>query len=376
MDRSKHYQVIIVGAGIAGASLAYFLAQTGVTNVLVLEREGAFSQHATGRSAAALVSLDRNETIQRLKVLGGRFLQSPPAGFSEEPVLQRTGVLMVSDRQMLRSTMRAAAQLQEQDVALSVLSPSEAQTLHPALRASELESVIFTPNDGSIHVPRLFASYMNHAQKAGIEFRCHAEVQGILRHGERCCGVKTANGDLHADWVVNAAGAWAGQLAELAAAIPIRMRALRRCAVTFDTSSETTSWPLVWSDPHHVYFKREGAGVLFSPMDEVLVDPLDPRPDDSTLAAGFERLGRLAPGVAIGKLSRSWAGMRTFSPDRVPVVGEDPVRKGFFWLAGQGGCGIETSPALGRLAAELLSSGRGPTQTEAVLSPGRFEKAA
>ena len=106
------------------------------------------------------------------------------------------------------------------------------------------------------------------------------------------------------------------------------------------------------------------------------MDPFLPAPDEQTLAAGFERLSRLAPGMAVGKLSRSWAGMRTFSPDRVPVVGEDPQRKGFFWLAGQGGCGIETSPALGKLAADLLQHGVGSTLTEVALSPRRFRIAA
>jgi D-arginine dehydrogenase len=135
---------------------------------------------------------------------------------------------------------------------------------------------------------------------------------------------------------------------------------------------DVSGWPMVGSEDHKVYFEPDGGGLLMSPMDEFPMEPCDARPDDLTIAEGMERLRVLAPDIVPQALKSKWAGLRTFTPDRAPVVGEDPTRPGFFWLAGQGGTGIETSPALGRIAAELLLDGRTGMIDAGPLHPGRF----
>ena len=177
--------------------------------------------------------------------------------------------------------------------------------------------------------------------------------------------------------VVDAAGAWAGRVAALAGASPIALQPLRRTIVTFPVPSgmDVRSWPLVGSEPHTIYFAPEAGDLMLSPMDEVPMEPCDPTPDDETIAAAVERLARLAPALRPATLKRRWSGLRTFAPDHVHVVGEDPKLPGFFWLAGQGGCGIETSPTIGQLAAELIVDGASDAAYDAPkLAPGRFQE--
>ena len=136
---------------------------------------------------------------------------------------------------------------------------------------------------------------------------------------------------------------------------------------------EVAGWPMVCNDGRQVYFKPESGGVMMSPMDEAPMDPCDPRPDDLAIAEGFERLRRFAPKMVPRSLRKKWAGLRSFTPDRWPVVGPDPDRRAFFWLAGQGGCGIETSPLLGRVAAELIAEGNSEHWVATRFAPSRFE---
>lgn len=361
----------MIGAGIAGASLAYFLAEAGMTDVLVLEREAQPGTHATGRSAATLVEIDPIPTLQRLKTAGARFFQAQPAGFSEHQILERRGVLALF-RDPLWSLLRDAA---PGELGAEPLAPPAASArVGGLLDPSSFDGGAWFPDDGYLDVHELLQSYVRHARRRGVRFRTGSEVRGIERAGGRCTGVVTADGGVAARWVVNAAGAWVEQVAALAGAMPIAFAPLRRSAVVFPAPDgvDTGAWPLVWSEPQHLYFRAEPTGILFSPMDETPQPPSDVHADDVMVAAGLERLRTLAPALVPRTIARRWAGLRTFSPDRVPVVGEDPTLPGFFWLAGQGGCGIETSPAVGRLAAELLLEGRTSVFDASLLAPARF----
>jgi len=146
----------------------------------------------------------------------------------------------------------------------------------------------------------------------------------------------------------------------------------RRTIVVFDVPLDVRAWPLVASDENRLYFAPESGGLKLSPMDEEPIEACDPVPDDVAVASGFERLAALAPSLVPRAVRRRWAGLRTFAPDRVPVVGEDPRLRGFFWLAGQGGCGIETSPMLGAIAADLIVDGTTARFDAARLAPSRF----
>jgi D-arginine dehydrogenase len=202
------------------------------------------------------------------------------------------------------------------------------------------------------------------------------KVEGIAVERGRCVGVVTQAGQIRARRVVDAAGAWAGEIAKLAGAAPIPMRPLRRTAVTFASPEgvDGTDWPLVANESHELYFAPEADGFLASPMDEAPSPPCDVRPDDLGVALAMDRLEKLAPSLVPRALRRKWAGLRTFAPDQGFVVGEDPLVKGFFWLAGQGGAGIETSPAVGRIAADLVVEGRTELIDSAALGPARFRE--
>jgi len=376
MKDERTFEVIIVGAGIAGASLAYFLAQRGLGNVLVLEREEQPGQHATGRSASVLSSLEPAAPVLRLKCLGGRFLRSPPPGFSEHPLHSPTGILTLEAAGARRAAAARehAALLHAHGVKVLPLSAEEARALVPVLETSAFAGGVLCPEDGHIDVHELLWSYLRHARRRGAQLRCGEEVTGFRSEAGRCRGVRTRRAEYRARVVVNAAGAWAGPLAEAAGAAPVGLTPRRRTMVQFASPDgiRTAGWPMVVHEPLGLYFKPESGGVLASPMDEDPQLPCDARPDEMSIALAMERLDRLAPALVPRSLQRTWAGLRTFAGDGVFVVGEDPRLKGFFWLAGLGGAGIETSPAVGALAADLLLDGRTARFDASLLAPERL----
>jgi len=368
-------EVLIIGAGIAGVSLAYFLTERGVRDVLVVEREPDPAYHASGRSAATLVELDSIHTVQRLKMLGGRFLLDPPPGFAENPIVDRRGLVALYREPQWTALREAAPSFAKEGLRFELLSPGEAsRRVSGVLAESQFDGAAFLPDNGFLDVHELLSSYMRHARHGGAEFRYRTEVLSLLNESGRCRGIATRQGPLRARLVVNAAGAWVGKIAEDSGCLPIQFRPMRRSIVVFKLPEESgiRQWPLVWSETHGLYFRPESGGILFCPMDEAAMEPCDPGADDLAIAAGLERLRALAPSVVPRTLGRRWAGLRTFSPDRVPVVGEDPRLPGFFWLAGQGGCGIETSPILGSVAVDLITTGRTERFEEGLLSPQRF----
>lgn len=374
IDERSRFEVIIIGAGIAGASLAYFLAERGLTDILILEREQQPAYHATGRSAASLVELDPNATVQQLKVLGGGFLRNPPAGFSENPVLQPSGIMVLFRGPILPLLDGAASGLERAGVRFELLSASEAVARIPELSLGRPDRAVLLSEDGRIDVHEFLSSYLRHAVRRGAVIRTGVEVRGIRIERGRCSGVVTDAGEIRARLVVDAAGAWAGTIAKLAGAAPIRLQPRRRTIITFagPQGVEIAGWPFVISEADHVYFAPESGGMLLSPMDEEPFEPCDARPDDLIIAQALDRLASLAPRLVPKSLRRKWAGLRTFAPDGVPVIGEDPIIGGFFWLAGQGGFGIETSGAYGQIAADLIVRGKTDLFDSALLAPSRF----
>jgi D-arginine dehydrogenase len=254
------------------------------------------------------------------------------------------------------------------------LSHSAAMARVSALELEARDRAILLSADGRIDVHELLTSYLRRARRGGADVRVQSEVQGLLIESARCRGVMTSAGRLNARWVVDAAGAWSGEIAKLAGAAPVRLEPRRRTIVTFESPPglDVSGWPLVISDVDQIYFSPESTGLLLSPMDQVPTLPCDAQPDDETIAAAMERLHSLAPLLVPRAIKRKWAGLRTFASDSIPVVGEDPRVRGFFWLAGQGGFGIESSPALGEIAADLLVYGTTQRFDASLLSPARF----
>jgi D-arginine dehydrogenase len=370
----RRVEVVVVGAGIAGAAVAYFLTQRGVGDVVLLEREEAPGSHATGRSAAVVCQLDPNSAVQRLIVASAPFLRHPPAGFTEASLLTPSGVLLLFREPVWSAFTQVTPWFESEGIRLELLSPAQAITRIEVLNPQEFAGGVLLPEDGRLDVHELLTSYLRHARRHGAEVRTGVEATGVLVERGRCVGVATNRGEVRAQWVVNAAGAWAGAVARLAGAAPIDVVPRRRCAIVYAAPEgvDVSGWPLVSSDAHKVYFEPETGGLLMSPMDEAPSEPCDARPDELAIAEGLERLAALAPRLVPRSIRRRWAGLRTFAPDGVPVVGEDPLVPGFFWLAGQGGSGIETSPTLGAVAADLLVEGRTDRFDASLLSPRRF----
>lgn len=373
MTARTQWDVIIVGGGIAGASLAYFLTERGVTDVLLLERESQPGYHATGRSAAVLAELDPIDTLQRLKVASAGFLRHPPEGFADTPLLTPSGVMLLFREPAWSAISQAAPAIEAAGTRLELLTPTEAVARVSALRPERFAGAVLVPDDGHIDVHAILWGYLGHARRRGVEQRFGLEVRGIRVERGRCTGVVTPDGTLGARRVVNAGGAWAGTIARLAGASPIPLVPHRRTIVTFGAPLDVSAWPMVASEGDRLYFAPESGGLKLSPMDEDPMEPCDARPDDTVIAAGLERLRTLAPSLVPRTLGRKWSGLRTFAPDRVHVVGEDPRLPGFFWLAGQGGCGIETSPIVGQVAADLLVDGRTSRFDATLLAPTRFD---
>jgi D-arginine dehydrogenase len=370
----QSFEVVIVGGGIAGASLAYFLAERGLGDVLVLEREAQPGMHATGRSAASLVEWDAVPALRQLKRLGAPFLRHPPPGFSTQPLLDPWGVLVTFQEPLWTIARHIAGELADGGTAVHVLGLAQVLERVPVLSPRWFDGGLFLPEDGHVDVHELLSGYLRHARRRGVECRCGVEVQGLMVEGGRCRGVVTAAGPIAARWVVNAAGAWAAELGRLAGAAPIPLVPHRRTIVTFAAPDgvDVRGWPLVSNESHRLYFAPESGGLLVCPMDEEPMAPCDAHPEERVVAEALDRLARLALPLVPRALRRRWAGLRTFVPDRVLVVGEDPQVRGFFWLAGQGGCGIETSPAVGQIAADLLLDGRTDRFDARLLAPARF----
>jgi D-arginine dehydrogenase len=375
----REREVVIAGAGVAGASLAHFLVQAGVRDVLLVEREPAPARHASGRSAEALVEVELEPMWQPLLAEGARFLRRPPAGFAGAPLCRATGVLNLMDEAERDEMTRALPWLRGHGVAVEVLEADEVRRRFPYLSEPSFAAGCWMPDSGRIAVGALIAGYLGSARRGGAELWLDAAVTGVETRAGRVCGVVTSRGPVPCRTLVCAAGAWAGELGAMAGAAPIRFQPLRRTVISFDPPAgwQVADWPLISFDARGVYVAPERDGLLASPMDEDPVAPCDAQPDPARIELALERLARLAAPLRPDRLRAARAGLRTFAPDRRLVVGEDPARPGFFWLAGQGGWGIETSPAVGRIAAALVTGAAGGADPAllAAISPARFAPA-
>jgi D-arginine dehydrogenase len=376
---------LIIGGGIAGASAAFELAASG--SAVLIERESQPGYHSTGRSAALYSETYGNPTIRALTVGSRAFYDGVAgAGFSEHPVLTPRGVLLIG-----RDDQRAA--LDRAFQAGSVLTPSvrvlaAAETLRmaPMLRPDYVAGAVWEPDAMDMDVHAIHHGYLRGLRARGGRIATDAELLGLTRR-DGLWHAETRAGSYSAPWVVNAAGAWADTVAALAGLAPIGLVPKRRTAITFDPvfDPERTDpgqagmphWPMVCDVEETFYFKPEGGRLLASPADETPTEPCDAQAEELDVALTVDRIEQ-ASLFSIRRISHRWAGLRTFAPDKTPVVGPDSGSEGFFWLAGQGGYGIQTAPAMARTAAGLLTSGKIPEDLAALgvgaedLAPGRL----
>ena len=371
----SHADVIVIGAGIAGASVAAHLAET--RRVVLLEREARAGYHSTGRSAALFTEIYGNTTIRALTRASRDFLLDPPAGFAEGPLTRPRGCLYIASQTQLEALQRFAA-LADVAPATRPLEIHEAHALCPILRDGYVAAALLEPDSSDIDVSALHQGYLRLFRRRAGRLVTNAEVTSF-EQGAGDWTAHTAQEDFTAPLVVNAAGAWADEVAALAGLERVGLQPRRRTAVLVDAPAgmDVSRWPFVNDVDEQFYFKPESGALFLSPADETPVEPSDVQPDEWDVAAAVERVEAVTT-LRVARLKARWAGLRTFAPDRTPVAGFSDEKRGFFWLAGQGGYGIQTAPALSRAAAALILGSRLPADLQGLerelpaLSPVRF----
>ncbi len=346
------FDIAVIGAGIAGAGVAWELAATA--RVALLEREDQPGYHTTSRSAAVYLKGFGNDVIRDLTLLSEPFLMEPPAGFADVPLIHPRGVMtLVRPDQMARLDQFLARQRRHVPKA-ERLEPAAILALVPALDPAYAAAAVYDGDARDLDVDAIFQGFLRGFRQRGGKLLTSAEVLAIER-ADGAWQVRTARGTIHARVVVDAAGAWADQLAALAGLAPLGMVPKRRTALIVrpPAGMDVTGWPLVDDIDEQFYFRPEAGLLLCSPADVTPSEPCDAQPEELDIAIAIDRIERALP-LGIRRVERSWAGLRTFVEDGSPVVGYDPRAEGFFWLAGQGGYGIQTAPALSHLAAELV----------------------
>lgn len=357
---------VVIGGGIAGMSAAAELAQDG--RVIVLEAEPHIGYHSTGRSAAIFVRNYGNATI---KILNGMSFSALNGALLGESVLSPRGeLLLAQDHEM----GMLDAFLQENS-GIDRLTPDEACAIVPVLRRDRIAGACLERDALDIDVDRLLQGMAGLVRGRGGRIETDQRVQGIVRQAG-IWAVETATQRIEAPVIVNAAGAWADQIAAMAGAQTIGLQPLRRSAVKMavpQSVSGSASWPLFASVAEDWYAKPEGGGLMISPADEDPISPQDAWPDDMVLAEGLHRFEQMVD-LPIVRPSHSWAGLRSFVADRTPVAGFAPETEGFFWLAGQGGYGVQTSPAMAAVTRALCCHAGAGVEPDllAMLSPARF----
>lgn len=343
--------VLIIGGGIAGVGCAAMLPEH--LSVVLLEAETQCGYHATGRSAAAWIAGYGGPEIRELTLESYAYLSNPPSSVSETGFLAPRGemVLASSDEEE-----RELVSLLDVTPDLVEINLAQALAKVPILKTASLRKVAYTSDAHDIDADRLLQAWLKILSHRGVQVLTGQSVTA-LRREEGHWLITAADGHTWcARKVVNASGAWADSVASLAGLEPIGLTPHRRSAALLPSppGHEVTDWPLIVSAGETWYARPTGGKLMVSPADETPVSPHDAFAEDMTIAEGLDRFER-AVTVNVDRVETTWAGLRTFATDKVPVMGEDPRMEGFFWLAGQGGYGIQTSPALSEFAARILS---------------------
>ncbi|HWB51284.1 MAG TPA: FAD-binding oxidoreductase [Stellaceae bacterium] len=368
--------VIVVGAGMAGAAAAAQLSAE--RRVVLLERESRPGYHSTGRSAALFTETYGNRAIRALTGASRAFYEAWADGFSEHPILTPRGALMVAMPGQEALLDAAWADLSSLDPRVRRLDAAEACAMVPVLRPEQVVGAVLEPDAMDIDVHALHQGYLRLLRRRGGRLVTDADIVSLARDGETWTARSSA-GDFVAPVVVDAAGAWADVLAGLAGLPPIGLVPKRRTALTIAPPAgfDTAGWPMTLDVAETFYFKPDAGRLLVSPADETPVAPCDVQPDELDVAIAVDRLMR-ATTIAVTRVERKWAGLRSFVADKTTVCGFDPLADGFFWLAGQGGYGIQTAEAMARCAVSLIERGTLPVDlagrglTAAAVSPARF----
>jgi D-arginine dehydrogenase len=348
----SQFDVVIVGAGIAGASLAATLAP--FKKILLIEAEDQPGYHATGRSAAFWAESYGGPDVQPLTTASGQFLRNPPADFSKIGFLSERGALHIGTMNDRLAAESISNEFRNSGVRLDVLNSDTISKQIPMLR-DQWSIGLWEPDCSDIDVAALHQAYLKFARVNGAEIMCrHA-----LRDGKWSGGrwqIDIGGEILECHTLVNAAGAWADDVAVKCGVKPLSIRPFRRTIIQIEMIDPVSaSMPLIIAIDGSFYFKPAtgGRSIWLSPHDETPSDACDARPEEIDIAQAIDRFVQVTQ-ARFGKIEAKWAGLRSFSADRLPVIGPATDNPAFFWFAGQGGFGIQTAPAAACGAASFL----------------------
>jgi D-arginine dehydrogenase len=366
--------ILVIGGGIAGLSAAAGLAQHA--RVTVIEAEEQIGFHSSGRSATMLHYALGDRLVRALTLASRGFFEAPPDGFTDAPLGRRVPVLVYAS-----DDERAELDALEADIApfarLDRLDESGLEELCPLLKIgaggarhgiADLTAIRIDPH-------ALLQGFVRQLRERGGQLQTGARLASAVRdNGE--WRVTTRSGQTYsAPVLVNAAGSWADDVARVAGVATIGLRPLRRTIITFDAppGTDLERLPFAKTVGDELYFAPESGRLFASPMDEVASDPCDAQPDEYEVALAAHRMEERTK-VQVHRIHSRWAGLRTFAPDRQPVVGFAPGAEGFFWLAGQGGFGLQTSSAIASIVESLVTGTPWPVAGVSAeeLSPARF----
>ena len=349
-------RIAIVGAGFAGAATAWALGRLGLGPGVILEQEIGYGMHASGKNAALLRLAEADPIVLPLSLLSfdriRRFSRE-----AEEPLFQETGGLTLAGSDAAARLEHEHRALRDAGLMTFLLSSAEARERFPLLAGVDFAAALWCPSEGVVDIHALLTRFVHDARETGFRLFTECAAEALVTEAGRVAGVRTNRGEIRAELVVDASGAWAGRLGR--ATTPLPLRPLRRhLFVSGAPYGDLTDLPFAWHEDAAFYFRPEGDGLLFSPCDETPAAPGEAVTDPAAAELLAEKLTRHAPGFADLPLKRSWACLRTFAPDRKPVIGPDPDRPGLFHVSGLGGFGMTTSAAVGELAAALITGNR------------------
>jgi D-arginine dehydrogenase len=374
--RAQQADFLIIGGGIAGASAAHWLAPHG--KVILLERESQPGYHSTGRSAALFMESYGTAQVRALTCASRAFLEHPPAGFSEYPLLSPRGAMMVASPGQEELLQQHWEVLRAMSPNAHLLDCAQSCAQVPVLRPAKVAGGVLEPDAADMDVHAIHQGYLRTLRRAGGAVVCDTAVKALHRRGH-VWQVQAGDHWYEAPVVLNAAGAWADEVAKLAGLPGVGLQPRRRSAFIFAPPQglDVTAWPLVFGASEDWYFKPDAGMLLGSPANADPVEPQDVQPEELDVAVAIHRIGEMTT-LTIHRPTRTWAGLRSFVADGDLVAGFDPQAPGFFWVAAQGGYGIQTSPAMGEACAALARGLPLPEHiasfglTPAMLSPARL----
>ena len=376
--RVYRVETVIIGAGFAGLSTAYYLSKQGRRSVLVIEQDKKLGGHSSGRNAGMIRQAVEDPMLARLAVEGRKRL-SREAGHWKGVSFRSNGSLLLAKKNGLEELKKTAATLGKMNLGYRWLSRERSANLVPILKQADFESALFCPTDAFVEIKALLYGFLDALKKRGIPVFCGCRLSYIHKQRDGFL-IKAGNKNIFAKKVVNAAGAWAGLVGKIAGAAPVPLVAYRRHLYeTKAFGKSARRWPFVWDVSRHFYFRPIRRGLLLSPCDKEpfklrfgkrpgIAESVDPGMKKNLM----RKLKGFSKNLSKIKIGHGKAGLRTMAPDGRFVIGEDPKLKGFFWVAGLGGHGVTTCFSVGNLVAGLVSGKRKKDNFSKALSPERF----